>query len=300
MKYNWGIIGHEKQLNLLEQDISSGNISHAYLLIGPNSIGKYTVAKKIAGILQCENDFCHECSTCIQIEKGSHIDTIEFKDDKESLKIEEVRALVERLNMTGQSKYKIVLLQSVERMTVEASNSFLKILEEPPKNTIFIMTANNIRLILPTVISRVRVVKFEIVSANYLTEKLKTLYADRTADEITKASLLALGKTGKAIKLMENPEVFSDYMALYHKIKNFIEVKNVADRFAYVEEIVEDDSKIDLFFNLLKTVLRTKILEGDANIERNIDSVLKIYEASVFLKKNVNSRLVLENLMLSL
>ena len=58
MKYNWSIIGHEKQLERIEKDISSGNLAHAYLLLGPNSVGKSTVARKMAGILQCENDFC--------------------------------------------------------------------------------------------------------------------------------------------------------------------------------------------------------------------------------------------------
>jgi DNA polymerase III gamma/tau subunit len=54
MRYNWSIIGHEKQLAQIELDIKSGNLSHAYLLAGPNSVGKFTVANKFAGILQCK------------------------------------------------------------------------------------------------------------------------------------------------------------------------------------------------------------------------------------------------------
>ena len=135
MKYNWSIIGHEKQLSQLENDISSGSLSHAYLLAGPNSVGKHTVAKKMAGILQCENDFCHKCNTCIQVEHGSHVDTLVFKDDKNSLKILEVRGLLEKAMMTAQARYKIFIIQSIERMTTEAANSFLKVLEEPPPRT---------------------------------------------------------------------------------------------------------------------------------------------------------------------
>jgi DNA polymerase-3 subunit delta' len=171
MKYNWSIIGHEKQLLQIEKDLESGNLAHAYLLSGPNSVGKNTVAKKMAGILQCENDFCHNCNACTQIEKGCHVDTVVFEDDGESIKIETVRKILERLSMTRQAPYKILLVQSLERMGVEAANSFLKMLEEPPERTVFIMTTDNVRLILPTILSRVRVVQFNSVSHLYLREK---------------------------------------------------------------------------------------------------------------------------------
>jgi DNA polymerase-3 subunit delta' len=300
MKYNWSIIGHEKQLKQIENDIESGNLSHAYLLVGSNSIGKHTVAKKMAGILQCENNFCHECGTCIQVQKGSHLDTIELNDDGESIKIESVRNLIDRLSMTRQSKYKIVLIQSLERMTTEAANSFLKILEEPPPRTIFILTTNDIRLLLPTIVSRVRVVKFNPVSAAYLTKKLRELYPDYDEEAIKQVSLFSLGRTGKAIHLMESPEALADYIKVYHDVQNFLDHKNIVDRFAYVEEMAVDSDKIDSFFNILKHVLRSKVLEGDAKSAKYINTLSKIDEAGILLKKNINPRLVLENLMLAL
>jgi DNA polymerase-3 subunit delta' len=300
MKYNWSIIGHEKQLMQIERDISSGNLSHAYLLSGPNSVGKNTVARKMAGILQCENDFCHKCKTCIQILKGSHLDTIEMKDTKESIKIEDVRRLIDRSNMTGQSLYKIFLIQGLERMTKEAANSFLKVLEEPPVGTIFIMTTNNIRELLPTVVSRVRIIKFGSVSASYLEEKLKELYSDRPLEEIKQASLLSLGKTGKAIHLMENPDSLANYLKIYHDVQNFLSHKNYVDRFSYVEDIANDPSQISNFLNILTHVLRSRVLEGDQLTDNHLKSLSKIEEAGIVLKKNINTRLVLENLMICL
>jgi len=113
MKYNWSIIGHKNQLLRIEDDIRSGNLSHAYLLAGPNSVGKHTVSKKMAGILQCENDFCHKCKTCIQVQNNSHIDTVVMRGRNTSIKIEDVRKVVERTNMTKQSPYKLFLIQSI-------------------------------------------------------------------------------------------------------------------------------------------------------------------------------------------
>lgn len=300
MKYNWSIIGHEKQLEQLESDISSGNLAHAYLLAGPNSVGKHTVAKKLAGILQCENDFCHKCKTCLQVQQGCHIDTFELNDDKESIKIEDVRKIIERASMTGQSLYKIFLIQSIERMTKEAANSFLKVLEEPPPKTVFILTTNNLGEILSTVVSRVRIIKFNNVSASYLVKKLSELYPDRDEETIKRVSLFSLGKTGEALHLIENQDSLANYLKVYNDIQNFLQYKSCVDRFAYIEDLVADPSKIEMFLNIMTHILRSKALEGDKNTEKYLNTLLKIEEAGMLLKKNINSRLVLENLMLIL
>ncbi|MBT4917538.1 DNA polymerase III subunit [Candidatus Peregrinibacteria bacterium] len=297
MKYNWSIIGHEKQLELLENDINFDKLSHAYLLAGPNSVGKHTVARKLAGILQCEKDFCHKCPTCQQISSGSHLDTVELRDEGDSIKIEDVRKLVERCNMTGQSRYKIFLIQGVERMTTEAANSFLKTLEEPPERTVFVLTTNNIRALLPTIVSRVRVVNFQHVSTKYLESKLKDLYSDREDKEIRQVSLFSLGKTGKAIHLMENPASLAKYFEVYRDVQNFLDRKSVVDRFSYVEEIAEDKKQTELFLNILMHVLRSRVLEGK-EVDRYLNTLSKIEETGILLKKNINTRLALENLML--
>lgn len=300
MKYNWSIIGHEKQLLQIEKDIASGNLAHAYLLSGPNSVGKNTVAKKLAGILQCENDFCHSCNSCIQIEKGCHVDTVVFEDDGESIKIEAVRKILERLNMTRQAQYKILLIQGLERMGIEAANSFLKMLEEPPERTIFIMTTDNIRLILPTLLSRVRVVQFNSMSQHYLKEKMTELYPGSDAETLETVSLLSMGKTGKAVHLMEHPESLAEYLKIYHDIQNFLTYRSVVERFSYIEEMVEDPKKIETFMNILTHVMRSKMLELGQDSEKQTKALSKIDEAAMLLKKNVNVRLVLENLMLQI
>lgn len=299
MKYNWSIIGHEKQLERLEHDIETGGLAHAYLLAGPNSVGKHTVARKMAGILQCENNFCHKCKTCIQVHQGNHVDTVSWRG-KDSIKIEEVRKLIERTNMTSQSRYKLFLIQSIERMTTEAANSFLKVLEEPPEGTVFILTTNNIRELLPTIVSRVRVIKFSSVSVAYLQKKLRDLYPDHDEETIKQVSLFSLGKTGKAIHLMENPDSLANYLKVYRDVQNFLDHRNLADRFSYVEDVAGDKKQIEVFLDILMHVLRSKMLEGDKETKKHVNTLSKIEEAGILLKKNINTRLVLENLMLSL
>ncbi len=300
MKYNWAIVGHEKQLEGIERDFSTGNLAHAYLLAGSNGIGKYTVAKKMAGIFQCENDFCHTCNACLQVLKGSHIDTFEIVDDGESIKIEEVRKLVERLNMTRQSKYKVVLIQSLERMTTEAANSFLKILEEPPEKTVFVMTTNNIKLLLPTVLSRVRMVKFGSLPHESLKEKLRVLYPDFDSELLQMVSLFSFGKPGKAVHLIENPDALAEHLKVYNEVQGILKNRNIVDRFSYVESVSADEHQMETFFSLLSSVLRSKLLEGNSDNKACINALLKVAEAGMLLKRNINSKLVLENLMLSI
>ncbi|KKT19207.1 MAG: polymerase III, delta-prime subunit protein [Candidatus Peregrinibacteria bacterium GW2011_GWA2_43_8] len=94
MLYKWPIIGHEEQLKRLEADLKNGHLAHAYIFVGPDKVGKFLVAKTLAGILQCPNNYCRSCPTCVQVMKGVHLDTIEMRDDGESIKIERVRALI--------------------------------------------------------------------------------------------------------------------------------------------------------------------------------------------------------------
>ncbi|MFA6992804.1 MAG: AAA family ATPase [Candidatus Gracilibacteria bacterium] len=300
MKYTWGIIGHEKELAQIEADIETGNLSHAYLLAGQNSIGKFTVAKKMAGILQCNNNFCHECSTCIQVQKGSHLDTIELLDNGESLKIDQIRSLIERICMSKQSNYKIILMQTVERMPREAANSFLKTLEEPPANTIFVMTTNNVRAILPTILSRTRIINFKSLPIGYLEGLLKEHYPDKDPEAIKHACIFSLGRVGKAVHLIESPEALSDYVSMYHDIRNFLEHKSVVSRFSYVNSLLENEGKVSIFLDILAHVLRSKLLENPSSSQSYINTLLKLDEGGILLKKNVNDRLVLENLMLAL
>jgi hypothetical protein len=131
-------------------------------------------------------------------------------------------------------------------------------------------------------------------------KKLNELYPGEDKEVLKQVSLFSLGRTGKAIHLMESPEALAEYVKTYHDVQNFLDHKNIVDRFSYVEDFSAEPGKIDGFFNILKHVLRSKILEGDSLSAKYINTLSKIDEAGILLKKNVNPRLVLENLMLAL
>lgn len=305
--YNWRIIGHKKQLELIEHDIQSDRLTHAYLLAGPSSIGKFSIAKMFVNILQCPNNLCHECPTCVQLQKGSHPDTmtLQAQDGSESIKIDQVRDIIARLNMTKQSKYKVLLIKNAERFTPEAANCLLKTLEEPPPDTLIIMTTNNVRELLPTIISRVRLIKFSAYSNEFLKEKMAELFPDTDEETIGQVCSLALGKSGKAIKLLQNADLLASYRTMYTMLCEFLEPAPLYKKFRVIEELLAEDNKITEFLDVFTHLVRSRLHQGIKAEELTLSkrkhflSLLELIEDTrQLLKRNINARLALENLAL--
>lgn len=302
MFYNWNVIGHEKELHALEEDCSTGNIPHAYLFVGPEKVGKYRVAKSLAGILQCPNNFCHACPACTQIEKKCHPDTIELEDDGESIKIDQIREIIGRLHMTNQSLYKILLIQNIGRLTEEAANSLLKILEEPPGKTIFIFTAGQLRDIMPTIASRMRIIHFKKLQDEVLREALKGLEPAITDEMLDQIILLSLGRSGKAIQLLRSPETFQNLLELYREIQFLAEKAKISTRLLSVQDLSKDPVRMKTFLSLLVYYFRRKMFE-EHSVEGKkmaIHILQETHRMLHLLSRNVNPRLLLEHLMILL
>jgi DNA polymerase III subunit delta' len=303
--YNWNIIGHKKQLELIEHDITSHSLAHAYLFAGPSHIGKFAIAKMFVNILQCTNNLCHTCSTCKQLQAGSHPDTIVIDNEEKSIKIERIREVIGKLQMTKQASYKVLLINGAHKLTPEASNCLLKTLEEPPPHTIIIMTTNNVRDMLPTIISRVRLVKFSAYSQTFLAEKLSELYPETDKKTLNQVCSLSLGKSGRAIKLLEDSDLLASYRTMYNMLCEFLEDKPIYRKFGLVDEILSDerDNKefLDIFTHLVRSRLHQELSTQDkkpSKKEYYLELLSKLEETRDLLKRNINARLALESLAL--
>lgn len=303
LRYRWRIVGHRHMLEQIERDITDDNLAHAYLLSGPPQVGKYTVAKTLAHILQCERDFCHTCATCSEIDKGIHSDTIEMRDDGDTISVEMMRDLIARLSLTSSTRYKIVLIERIERMTKEAANCFLKTLEEPTPHTMFLLTTDTVREVLPTVVSRVRVLSFGTCDKEALVEHLSGEYAsgERAVDRDALAliSELSLGRPGIAFKLLENPELLDFYKSLYRDLSRFLAFNNVFERMAYVQPLIDDKERIGIFLDIFTHIVRKELLHNPTNGRRYVAILDSIDFTRRGFKHHVNPRLALETLMIS-
>ncbi len=313
LNYNWNIVGHQKQLLALEDNLLKDNLAHAYLFCGPENIGKYTVAKRFAEILQCQNGGCGSCFVCLEIKKSYHTDTLEIANEEGSIKIDAVREILARLYTKPQSRYKILLVKNIEKMTAEASSALLKTLEEPPPQTIFLLTTSHLHEVLLTVVSRVRLCRFHIVPKNILLSFLQQLYPQKPAVEIGQIADIAFGRPGKALTLLKDTELLAQYQNFVRKIENFLGNPDLVQQFSFVTEISKntnsrtgrDQSLIKIFLDVLQYAARsqmyTQICSSDFKKSLQTARFLRLVEeTNDMLKRNVNARLVLENLILEL
>ncbi|MEG1027639.1 MAG: DNA polymerase III subunit delta' [Oscillospiraceae bacterium] len=146
-------------MQMLTSAVNGGRLCHAYLFYGNKGIGKKTFAKYFACGILCNSKTkpCFECSSCKNVLENNHPDLFisEEKTTKNSISIDEIRFIrQDAYILPNQSNYKVYIIPSAENMTIPAANAFLKVLEEPPKSSIFILTSANKEQLPKTILSR--------------------------------------------------------------------------------------------------------------------------------------------------
>lgn|GEM_PF-1407155 len=148
---------------ILQGILKTGRLATAYLFAGPEHTGKKFAGFQFGKAINCERGGCEECQTCIQIEKGIHPDVrlITLEPDKKEISIELMRDVQKEAFLKPcLARFKVYIIEEAHTLSEEASNSLLKILEEPPEHTIFILTTSSPQGIFPTVASRCQKVRF--------------------------------------------------------------------------------------------------------------------------------------------
>lgn len=203
------IKGQRQAVTQLLQVLQSRRLSHAYLFLGPEGVGKKTTAYAFAAALFCTGssspgELCGQCPHCLKMAHGSHPDLISVQPQGSSIKIEQIRE-IQALSSYKQlsSQYKVIIIDEAEKMTEEAANAMLKTLEEPPKDTMFILVANGLAGLLSTIISRCQLIRFNVLSPEDLQEILQK-EAGLKETEAKALSPLAGGSVSLALKIWEN------------------------------------------------------------------------------------------------
>ncbi len=302
------IIGHQKPLEILARDLETDNLAHAYLLVGPADLGKFTIAKAFAKTIQTRDlDEDKAFQACKLIDKGLHSDTLIYATDPEdpSIKVNHVREILANLQMTGDSDKRILVMEDIERMNDESANTMLKMLEEPPSKVLFIFTSSNPKSILETILSRVRRVDFTVMESAALERALANRYRLLGSDQIRKVTELSMGRVAKAIKLLENSETMSAYENVYNQIRNFLANHDITSAFGFINQIHTDPLLTQLFLEIAFVVLRENLrnnvgIRSEDMAARDIVRLEKLFEVQRLSETNTNNRLLLENFILSL
>lgn len=152
------VVGQDHVVRTLRNAIEQGKVHHAYLFVGSRGTGKTSMAKILAASLNCVNGPtvtpCGECDSCVSIASATSLDVIEM-DAASNNSVDDIRDLRERVAFAPVSgRHKVYILDEAHMLTAAAWNAFLKTLEEPPPNTVFVLATTEANKVLPTVVDR--------------------------------------------------------------------------------------------------------------------------------------------------
>lgn len=168
--------GQEKAVAILKENLKSGNLPNAMLLVGTRGIGKTTIARIVAKTVNCEHldrdgECCDTCSSCQAIKNGNSLDVLEL-DAASNNGVDHIRKIIEQVQYKPIGKKRVIILDEVHMLSTSAFNALLKLLEEPPANTLFILCTTEVHKIPATILSRVRKFQFEALSEQVIMDKL--------------------------------------------------------------------------------------------------------------------------------
>ncbi len=330
----WRTIGQPHAITLLEGRLRAENLSHAYLFIGPAHVGKTTLALDLAQALNCQGDEppCGVCKSCQRIASGKHTDVVTIGLAQSSVKnraevsvhieigIDEIRELEQRASLSPfEGQWKVFIIDGAENLSIEAANSLLKVLEEPPPNVMLILLTENETKLLPTVISRCQRLELKPISSI----EVEKVLVDSRGIESDSAKLLARlsgGCLGWAISAADNEATLQQRTQRLSALSPLLWA-SWEERFNYVAQIANKrelaEEILKLWLIWWRDVMLVKCSHKDAitnidviaiieewaqalNMEEIRDFIGSVQKASDQIGRNANVRLVLEVLMLDM
>jgi len=271
------IIGQDKAKELLRRSASQSRLSHAYLFRGPSGVGKKTTAHAFAGLINCHSpknfdEPCGVCPSCKKFRSGNHPDFMKVEADGAAIKIDQIRKLKHALTFPPfEAEHRVVLLADVHTMRREAANSLLKTLEEPPSNTILILTGDEASEILPTIVSRCQVVPFHVLPYDKISEALMA-ENELTPDHAFTLAAVAEGSLGRARLLLKRDllrvrqEIIAQLLQFSHDQAESVEVVlALAENAAKLKEDLEE------LLELLRLWVKDLILQLSGISEKTIN-----------------------------
>lgn len=320
------IIGQEQIKEHLKNALSTGKVSHAYIINGERFSGKEYIAKIFAMALQCEKggtEPCQECHSCKQALSGNQPDIIRVTHEKPgSIGVDDIRAQIngDVAIKPYSSPRKIYIVNEAEKMTVQAQNALLKTLEEPPAYAVILLLTTNVNVMLPTILSRCVVLNMKPVADDlvkkFLMEEMQV--PDYKADVCV---AFARGNIGKA-KQLASSEDFEKVKEEALSLLKYVQDMDITEMIAAIKKISEYKMDVNDYLDILSIWYRDVLLfkaTGDANhlifreelsnIRRvadrtsyeGIEKVIKaLSRAKSRLDANVNFDLTMELLLLDM
>ena len=324
--------GHEHAVRFLQEGLRQDRLHHAYLLSGPAHVGKTALAVQLAQAVNCGEDDppCGQCASCQRIAQGFHTDirTIGLETTDEGshtlIGIDAIRQLHESAYLRPyEGKSRVFIIQDAHRLSAEAANALLKVLEEPPANVLLLLLTSAPDHVLSTIASRCQQLELQPLPVDQVALLLQEEH-HLPLDQAANLARLSRGCIGWAVEASQDPTLLA---RLHQQLERVGDVcyAGLEGRFAYADELASrfqrdpalGRSELYLWLNWWRDILliqqgrgqeisyRTwqETLEGQARALSSAQTVVwieQLYMTLEALEYNAGPRLALEGLMLEL
>ena len=311
------VVGQEHITTTLKNQILNNRIAHAYLFCGTRGTGKTSTAKVFAKALNCldlkDGEPCNECEMCRKINEGLAIDVTEL-DAASNNGVDKIRDIIDDVKYPPQeARYKVYIMDEVHMLSAGAVNAFLKTLEEPPNNVIFILATTDPQKLPITILSRCQRFDFKRINNGEITARLRKIVNDQNvlADERS-LNLIARVSDGamrdslsildQAISMGNGNVDYNTVVSMLglvtnehlFNLVNAIIQRSVEKSIEIIEDVIYSGKDIYLFIKDLIAHYRNLLM---VKVTNNPEEVLDMSEENIALIKEQGARLRAEEIM---
>ncbi len=323
----WDILGHDWAQEMLLGQLRRAGPRHAYLLTGPQGVGRRTLALRLAQALNCPTPLepgipCRKCRTCQQIARQQHPDLslVQAAEIGGTLKVDQIRELQRSLALAPYAaRHRVALLLRFEEAHPSAANALLKTLEEPQPSVVLILTASSSESLLETIVSRCEVLRLRPLPLDLAEQGLRERW-ELSPERARLLAHLSNGRLGYALQLQEDESFMADRAAWLDQQALMLAAGRL-ERFHFAESAGRDRTRLRLMLTVWLSYWRDLLLvtAGSRVPLTNLDREAEIYHlagsvslesAHAFVKEiedllaaldgNANPRLALEVLLLDM
>lgn len=311
------VVGQEHITTTLKNQILNDRIAHAYLFCGTRGTGKTSTAKVMAKALNCLNpkdgEPCNECEMCKKINEGLAIDVTEL-DAASNNGIDRIRDIIDDSKYPPQeAKYKVYIMDEVHMLSIGAVNAFLKTLEEPPANVIFILATTDPQKLPITILSRCQRFDFKRISNKNIVGRLRKIVDSEgiLADDkcLELISRVSDGAMRDSLSILDQAIAMGDGAVEYGSLINMLGLvtnehlfkltsavieRNIEKAMVIIEDLVFAGKDIHLFIKDLVEHFRNLLM---IKVTNNPEEVLDMSSENIDLVKEQGSRIRVEEIM---
>ncbi|MEG0857582.1 MAG: DNA polymerase III subunit gamma/tau [Terrisporobacter sp.] len=313
----YDVVGQEHITTTIKNQILNNRIAHAYLFCGTRGTGKTSTAKVFAKALNCLNlkdgEPCNECEMCTKINDGLAIDVTEL-DAASNNGVDKIRDIIDDVKYPPQeAKYKVYVMDEVHMLSTGAVNAFLKTLEEPPRNVIFILATTDPQKLPITILSRCQRFDFKRINNKDIIARLRKIVTEQNVSiEDKSLALIARVSDGAmrdSLSILDQSIAMGDGEVKYDSLINMLGLvtnehlfalttaisnKNIEKSMNIIDEVVYAGKDIYLFIKDLVGHYRNILM---AKVTNNPEEVLDMAEENIALIKEQGARIRVEEVM---